>query len=104
MICNFGEYFGHVVNPKDGKLEILVLPKEKTSRGFFSFFKKNKPKLDSVLANKKIKIISRLRDEKDGGTKNKPIKIDGDRVIKTPAIIDVAPGRLKVIVGKERRV
>ena len=89
-------------NPKDGALEVLVIPKAGGGKGIFSFFKKKGPKIDSVLVNKYIRITSRLKDEKDGGIQEKQINVDNFKVIKTPAKIDVVPRRLKVIVGKER--
>ena len=41
-------------------------------------------------------------NEEGRGIREKPIKIDGFKVIKTPARVGVMPRRLKVIVGKER--
>jgi len=103
IIGNFGYYFGRMNNPKDGSLEISIIPAVRDT-GLFSFFKKGKTKSDSVLVNKYIKITSSLIDKKDGGVQEKLINIDDVRVIKTPAKIDVAPRRLNVIVGRERMV
>lgn len=100
-IYNFGYYLTKKINPKDGALEILITTRKK-GRGLFYFLKKKIMGPDSFFINKYLKINSTIEDEEAGGIKEKPIKIDGLRVIKTPAKIDVVPRRLKVIVGKER--
>lgn len=103
IINNFGYYSERRINPKDGSLEILIKQGIKKRKGFFYFFKEKGDGFDSIFVNKYIRITSTLVDEKDGGTKEKPINIDNVKIIKTPAKIDVAPRRLKVIVGKERK-
>ena len=102
IIANMGFWLGRKVNPKDGALDVLIKTGKSKGKGFFSFLKKGRAGADSVFANKFIKVSSTLVDKKDGGTKEKQILIDDVKVIKTPARIDVAPRRLRVIVGKER--
>lgn len=101
IIGNLGYYSGRMNNPKDGALEISIIPVTDNA-GLFSFFKKEKVESDSVLINKYIKVTSNLVDRKDGGVREKLINIDDVRIIKTPARVDAVPRQLKVIVGKER--
>ncbi len=85
-IANFSESS----NPNDGQLEVIVRPEEKS--GLFSFGRKFSKA--SVFPFKKLTIRS--------GSESLPIMADGETVLKTPATIEVAPHRLKLIVGKHR--
>lgn len=86
-IANFSESS----NPRDGQLEVIVRPEEKS--GFFSFGRRG-TRHASVFPFKKLTIRS--------GDESLPIMADGETVLKTPATIEVAPHRLKLIVGKHR--
>ncbi len=75
-------------NPKDGFLEILIQP---IARKFFKLFKKSV--VESIIPTKKLLIK---------GDDDTTIITDGQKIIKTPATVDVAPRKLRVIVGKKR--
>lgn len=102
FVCNFGYFEGKKANPKDGALDIFFKPGEGDKKTIFSFLKKKMKEVDSFFANRLIKITSTMPDEKYGGIKEKPLNVDDIKVIKTPAMIEVVPKRLRVIVGKER--
>lgn len=87
-ISNFSE----AGNPHDGKLEVIVRPQ--TEKSIFSFMKKPSYSRKSVFPFKKLTIRS--------GGDSLPIMADGETIIKTPATIEVAPRRVKIIVGKKR--
>lgn len=82
----------HLYNPRDGVLE-AVFSETPTSTGLFGMFKKQYTR-DSVFPFKKIKI----KCNKDC----LPVIADGQTTIKTPVTVEVAPKKLKVIVGKKR--
>lgn len=73
---------------QDGKLEAVITEPE--SNGLFSFLKK-KQLQQSVFPVTTLSIKS--------GTKSIPIYSGGSVLVKTPATIEIAPHRLKVIVG-----
>lgn len=94
-ICNFGHFLNKRVNPKDGILETMVSQRDNK----FSIFKKTNYSPDSLFFNKEV----RIGVEQDEGTNEALVTVDSSQVIKTPATITIAPKKLKLIVGKERR-
>lgn len=87
--------FGVRSNPQDGILEAVVFP-QSPWLNFLRIFKKEKEfKPESVFPIKKVKIKSQQDSI--------PIVADGDIVVKTPVMVEVAPQRLKVIVGRNRK-
>ena len=91
-ICNLGMLEeGVFFNPGDGLLEAVVV-----SQNFgWNIFKKSYKK-DSIFPFKKAKIKCE--------TECVPLLLDGQTIVKTPAVVEIAPGRLSIIVGKERRI
>lgn len=89
-ICNIN---GHASksDPTDGKLEAVV-QESRVPGGWFS--KKPKYTTHSVFPLKKVKITSKHH--------SLPVIADGQLMIKTPVTVEVAPQKLKVIVGKNR--
>lgn len=94
-ICNFGNIIQTkeitkdiVCDPNDSLLEIMFF--NQPEKKLF----KNKNKKDSIIPAKKIFIDS----------KNEQISIvvDNETVAKTPATIEIAPKKIRLIVGKER--
>lgn len=79
-------------NPKDGILEAIFTNRKKSS-GFLGIFKKSFSR-DSVFPFKKIKIKC--------SSECLPVLADGHLTIKTPISVEVAPKKLKIIVGKNR--
>ncbi|MFA5069767.1 MAG: diacylglycerol kinase family protein [Patescibacteria group bacterium] len=91
-ICNLGlPEEGVFFNPGDGLLEAVVVNR---STGW-NFFKKSYKK-DSIFPFKKAKIKCE--------TECVPLLLDGQTVVKTPAAVEIAPGRLNIIVGKDRKI
>jgi len=82
-----------ISNPFDGLLEAVLSFKSKS----FWPFSKRKEYQDSIFYIKKIAINSKKGEEI-------PILVDKERVLKTPAEIEVVPEAIKIIVGKERLV
>ena len=78
-------------NPEDGLLEVLVQP---PASGLFKM-RKGSIASQSVIPFKKLLITSR------GSSTS--VLTDGQQIIKTPASVEVAPRKLRLIVGKERR-
>lgn len=78
-------------DPTDGQLEAVVQESAR-SGGWFS--KKPKYTTHSVFPLKKVKITS--------DHQSLPVIADGQMMIKTPVTVEVAPQKLKVIVGKNR--
>jgi diacylglycerol kinase family enzyme len=89
LISNFGPQS----NPLDGQLEVIVTPS--ASEGFFSRLKKTSYSQASVFPFKKLTIRT--------AGESLPIFEDGQAIVKTPTTIEVAPKKLKIIVGKQRR-
>lgn len=83
-VGSYSQYF----NPKDGFLEIFIKP---IDNGFLSFFKKNIK--ESIIPFKYLEIK---------GRDSASVITDGQKVIKPPIRIEVAPKKLKIIVGKNR--
>ncbi|MDD2807236.1 MAG: diacylglycerol kinase family protein [Patescibacteria group bacterium] len=80
-------------NPKDGLLEILIQPLTPLVRGLGQLFRRSNSQNHSIIPFKKIAIRSR-------GSIS--ILTDGQRILKTPVEIEIAPKKLKIIVGKDR--
>jgi len=78
-------------SPQDEKLE-LVIRKQATQGGWFKKKKISKP-IDSIIQSKVFKIKS---------FEYLPVVLDGYKVIKTPVTVEVAPNKIKMIVGKDR--
>lgn len=78
-------------NPKDGILEAVISGAPKK---IWNVFKKEY-RQDSIFPIKKVKIKS-LRDQV-------ALLADSQTVIKTPVTVEVAPKKLKIIVGKTRQ-
>jgi len=78
-------------NPQDGLLEALV---QITNPGkkVFTLFSKQETK-DSIFPFKKLAVKS---------AKSVTVVADDQRVLKTPVNIEIAPKKIKVIVGKDR--
>ncbi|MBI4092432.1 MAG: hypothetical protein HY420_00740 [Candidatus Kerfeldbacteria bacterium] len=91
-ICNFGprEEVRAACNPQDGVLEAVI---DDRPSGW-SWFRKG-TSLETVLPLKRAKISS-------GGI-SIPLTLDGQTVVKTPVTVEVAPKKLRVIVGKGRQ-
>ncbi len=88
-ICNFESIFQTTSNPKDGVLEIII-----SSPSSLLNFRYSK---DSFFPVKKIEITSQIGGEPIA------VRVDHDRVLKTPLLVESIPQRLKVIVGRERK-
>jgi diacylglycerol kinase family enzyme len=78
-------------NPGDGLLEAVVV----SEKSGWNFFKKSFKK-DSVFPIKKAKIKCE--------TECVPLLLDGQTVVKTPALVEIVPKRLNIIVGKDRKI
>lgn len=76
---------------QDQKLELVI----KTRSGKKHWFSRrsNGQKVDSIIQGTEFRIKS---------FEYLPITLDGYKILKTPAVVDVAPVKLKVIVGKSR--
>lgn len=92
-ICNFVAGSDHEknFNPKDGILEAVISGAPKKIWNVF----KREYHQDSVFPIKKVKIKS-LKDQV-------ALLADSQTVIKTPVTVEVAPKKLKIIVGKARQ-
>lgn len=77
-------------NPQDGMLEIFIQP---MVSGLWKTFRSTSQLKDSIIPFKKIAIKSK---------ESLPVTTDGQKVLKTPVQIEIAPKKLKVIVGKDR--
>lgn len=88
-------------HPQDGIVEITVLGKRKKQK--FSLAKRQNSMIIEPKEYEDVSIIpiSHMKLESAPGS-SVTVIIDGKRVIKPPIEISVAPGKLKVIVGKER--
>ena len=91
-VCNFkpallgpSRYF----NPQDGWLEVFIQP---WAFSFWRFFQKASLQ-QSIIPFKKLAINSRQAAS---------VITDGQKVFKTPVQIEIAPKKLKLIVGKNR--
>jgi len=95
-ICNlrplFAAHWGQTnyFDPQDGNLEILVQP---IASGFGQIFRKASNLKNSIIPFKKMTIRS-----KD----SLPVVTDGQKILKTPVKIEIAPKKLKLVVGKNR--
>jgi len=92
FIYNFNYWSDdHLANPGDGFLETVITPHNKFPLG--KIFRSKTPNI-SQFFNKSIK-IKHLQNPV-------AVKIDGQQIIKTPVLVEIAPNQLKVIVGKKR--
>ncbi len=80
-------------NPKDDYLEVLM-----GTPGKSFWFLKRKERRDSLFFVKKLKVKSKKPKQEV------LIKVDQSKVLKTPALIEIAKESLKVIVGKDRLI
>jgi len=87
-ICNLEANELGVANPQDGWLEVWAYGETHS----FLFGKKHL-KWDSRLYHKKIQI---------NAPKETSLLIDKHKIIKTPAIVEIAKEKIKFIVGRER--
>ncbi len=88
-ICNVGSYGGPIrSNPMDGRLEAIITP---IQGGWLS----KKELQPTVLPFTKIRIQATGEDVVS-------ILTDEQIILKTPADVEIAPGKLKVIVGTNR--
>jgi diacylglycerol kinase family enzyme len=82
-----------VSSPQDGLLEILLIKKSQVTLPFL----KKTAKKDSLFYVKKLYVEAK-------GEKGAPLIVDGERIFKTPALIEVKPKCLKIIVGRDRMI
>lgn len=80
-------------NPKDGYMEVLL-----GNPGKNFWFLKKREKLDSLFLVKKLKVVCKKSDQEI------TIRVDKYKTIKTPAIIEIAEEKIKIIVGKDRLI
>ncbi len=80
-------------NPKDDYLEVLMGSPEKN----FWFLRK-KEKRDSLFFIKKLEVKSKKANQEV------LIKVDQNKMLKTPALIEMAKEKLNLIVGKDRLI
>lgn len=85
-IYNFAADIFNASNPKDGILEAVI-----SSPSFLGLTR------DSLFPIKKIKINSQI------GKEPVSVKVDQNRILKTPLSVEVLPKKLRVIVGRERQ-
>jgi len=92
FIFNFNYWSDmHLADPSDGLLETIVVPKK---RGIIKKVMGGNKQYNSLFLNNKIK-INHLEHPV-------VVKIDGQQIVKTPVLVEVASHQLKVIVGKQR--
>lgn len=96
-IANFGprsvlEPRSGLADPADGRLEAVIA--SAGAGGFGRWWRPNQPR-PSVFPVKKVRVTC--------PTASLALVIDGEAVVKTPATVEVAPGRLKVVVGRDRK-
>jgi len=80
-------------NPKDEYLEVLM-----GTPGKNFWFLKRKEKKDSLFFVKKLKVKSKKSNQEI------LIKVDREKTVKTPVLIEATKEDLRVIVGKERLI
>lgn len=89
-ICNFTPELGTgECNPEDGVLEAIF---NEEPKGWLQF--KRQQSTRSVFPIRKARIMS--------SSSSVSLTLDGATIVKTPAVVEVAPRKLRVIVGKER--
>lgn len=93
-VVNVGFAGSFSTNPQDGVLEAVVEPRGRG--GFFQAVFGRRTGQPSVFPIRTVRIRSR--------EESVPALADGQTVVKTPVTVDVAPKRLKIIVGKSRRL
>lgn len=87
-ISNFDDAFNEISNPKDGFLELIFSP-----LGLRKHIEEK-----SLFPIKEIKIESQIKEE------SVIIIADQSRILKTPLSVEISPQKLKVIVGRERKL
>ena len=92
-INNSENLFQSVSNPKDDYLEVLI---GRPENNFWPI--KRKEQKDSLFFVKKIKVQAKKTDQEI------LIKVDKDKIIKTPALIEIEKEKVKIIVGKDRLI
>lgn len=80
-------------NPKDKYLEVLM-----GTPGKDILFFRRKERRDSLFFVKKLRVKSKKPKQEV------LIKVDQEKIVKTPALIEVAKEGLKIIVGKDRLI
>ncbi len=80
-------------NARDGLLEILFT--KKTRKGFLGLKTSEQP--DSLFCVKRVNIQA-------AGEKDVMVKIDSQRIIKLPIVVETVPRCLKIIVGRNRLI
>jgi diacylglycerol kinase family enzyme len=88
QVCNFGQLIA-ASDPTDGKMEAIITPMRTGWTG------SSKAITPTILPFTKININS-------AGDEPVTILTDEQMIMKTPAKIEIVPGRLKVIVGSQR--
>ena len=77
--------------PNDGFLETLI---ESLPVNVGIFGRRRRAQTPSILPCRKVKITS---------SKSVTVLTDGERILKTPVLVEVVPQKLQVIVGRERK-
>lgn len=85
---------GAFADPRDGILDTVIEPKE--TGGFFRAMFPRSARLPSRFPIRSVRI--RSREESVAAV------ADGQTVVKTPVTVEVVPRRLKVVVGKSRKL
>lgn len=83
--------------PHDGRLELVVHTKEQKSLMNKLFFKSGKEVGDYTIVP-----FRKIRLEPAHKNADAKLVLDGDRIIKPPVTVEVAPQKVVVIVGRER--
>lgn len=90
-ICNFEpEMNGLACSPEDGRLDAVIV---EASSGWGWMGKRSPHR--TILPLRTARIVS--------PSASIPLTLDGQTIVKTPAVVKVAPRQLRVIVGRERR-
>jgi len=91
-ICNFRpELRSRAGNPQDGVLEAVI--DEGSHSG--GWFRRGSASVGTVLPLKRARVQC--------PTESVPLTLDGHTIVKTPATVEVAPKKLRVIVGRDRQ-
>ena len=91
-ICNFSpeRREHHASDPEDGMLEAII----KEESAGWNPFRKSSQAIESVFPLRTAKIVC--------NDASVPITLDGGPVVKTPVLVEVAPKKLRVVVGRDR--
>jgi len=93
-VLNLACFLNKISQPQDNLLEIIFETGHKKIFSFLNLGQENT--IDTLLYFKKLKITS--PEDKKGI----PALVDGWRILKTPLEIDIAPEKIKIIVGRKR--